>query len=420
MMVNAPKQDLRVVRTPLPASFKAGFENPSCEPARRFRVNPELRRSARQFWALSAWLWLLVALTAAAMAAEKNGSGRGFDYVNDKDPSVPWSIHVLRIDRSRPDLELCTTLGRTNTFAMTLVSEQVKALPPDAGVPIAAVNGDFYGNSENYRGRPRDLQIYRGELVSNPSGHTCFWIDATGNPSMTNLESRFRVIWPDETITPFGLNEERGSEDAVVYTDAVGASTRTRGGLELTLERGTNFFWLPLRVGQTYSARVRELRHEGDTPLSREVLVLSIGPDLASRLPPISVGTTLKLVTETFPDLTGAKTAIGGGPSLVRDGQPMQWSGLQFRHPRTAIGWNKKEIFLVEVDGRQSSLSLGMSFPELAAYMVKLGCDQAMNLDGGGSSTFWMLGGVVNSPSEGHERPAANALVLLEKRAPKQ
>ncbi len=47
--------------------------------------------------------------------------------------------------------------------------------------------------------------------------------------------------------------------------------------------------------------------------------------------------------------------------------------------------------------------------------MAKLGCEEAMNLDGGGSATLWVLGSVRNSPSEGEERPGANALVLMKK-----
>jgi exopolysaccharide biosynthesis protein len=58
-----------------------------------------------------------------------------------------------------------------------------------------------------------------------------------------------------------------------------------------------------------------------------------------------------------------------------------------------------------------------MSLPELAAYMLKLGCRQALNLDGGGSSTFWIHGQVMNSPCYGKERPMANALVLVRKPA---
>jgi len=53
--------------------------------------------------------------------------------------------------------------------------------------------------------------------------------------------------------------------------------------------------------------------------------------------------------------------------------------------------------------------------PELASYLVKLGCQEAMNLDGGGSATLWVLGTVINEPSEGRPRPAANALVLVQK-----
>jgi exopolysaccharide biosynthesis protein len=56
-----------------------------------------------------------------------------------------------------------------------------------------------------------------------------------------------------------------------------------------------------------------------------------------------------------------------------------------------------------------------MTFPELANYMANLGCDEAINLDGGGSATLWVFGNVLNNPSEGKERPAANALVVLRK-----
>ena len=56
-----------------------------------------------------------------------------------------------------------------------------------------------------------------------------------------------------------------------------------------------------------------------------------------------------------------------------------------------------------------------MTFAELADYMIKLGCEEAMNLDGGGSATLWFFGQVVNSPSQGDERGMANALVLIQK-----
>ena len=56
-----------------------------------------------------------------------------------------------------------------------------------------------------------------------------------------------------------------------------------------------------------------------------------------------------------------------------------------------------------------------MTFSELADLMKSIGCTEAMNLDGGGSSTFWLNGKVMNSPSDKHERSLANALVIVHK-----
>jgi hypothetical protein len=361
-------------------------------------------------------VWLLATMAEGAGASVTNKPARGFSYFHDRVPEVPWSIHVFKIERAHHGLEFCTTLAKGDTIGMATVSEQLKTLPSEFGKPLAAINGDFYDDSQNYQGRPRDLQIRQGELVSSPRGHTCFWIDPAGNPCMTNVYSRLRVIWPDGRTTPIGLNEERKSDAAVLYTAAVGASTRTSGGFELVLERGANTLWLPLSAGQLYSARVRQVRNEGNSPVSRDVMVVSFGPRLAGSLPGVVPGALLQISTETVPNLDGVNTAIGGGPALVRNAKPMRWSGLKFRHPRTAIGWNEESIFLVEVDGRQRNLSVGMTLGELAAYMIKLGCEQAMNLDGGGSATFWVLGNVMNNPSEGRERPAPNALVVVQKR----
>ena len=230
--------------------------------------------------------------------------------------------------------------------------------------------------------------------------------------------SEFKITWPDGGETPFGLNEERTRDGAVLYSSALGASTHTAGGRELILERDGDDEWLPLRAGKTYHGRVREMLEAGDTPLTNDIMVLSLGPQLVARLQKVEAGAVLGISTATIPDLGGANTAIGGGPALVRNGKPMEWRNMQMRHPRTAIGWNSHYFFLVEVDGRQRNLSVGMTFPELAGYMAKLGCDEALNLDGGGSATCWVYGQVVNSPSEGHERPDGNSLVVVRKEKP--
>jgi phosphodiester glycosidase len=359
------------------------------------------------------------AVTSSAATNDLVRPDHHFQYTNHVIDDVPWSIHIVKLDRFHPGFEFATTLGKGDVFGMSTVSEQVKTLGLEAKQPLAAINGDFYDKSEKYPGRPRDVQVRMGEVVSSPAGHTVFWVDPDGDPHMTNVFSRFRVIWRDGKTTPLGLNQERQEETAVLYTSAVGVSTGTSGGTDLFLERSTNSVWLPLRIGQTYGCRVREVRSSGGAPLNNDIMVLSVGSKLLQRLPLLQAGSILQIVTETSPDLSGASIAIGGGPALVHNSKAMQWSGfLPMRHPRTAIGWSKDHYFLVEVDGRQSNISVGMTFPELADYLVKLGCEEAMNFDGGGSSTLWALGMVRNSPSEGDERPSANALVVIRKKNP--
>jgi hypothetical protein len=378
--------------------------------------------------------WILrVALACLAAAARADGTGQpaaasgqpaggtlphGYRYHHEEVREVPWSIHVFEFDRARHDLEFADTLGNGDFIGLGTVSEQVRSFRGvAAGQPIAALNGDFYNGDRDYPGDPRDLQVRNGELVSAPKGHACFWIDAAGQPRGTNVASRFEIVWPDGSATPFGLNEAREKDAAVLYSAANGASTRTSGGTEWILGEVPGQPWLPLRPGETITARVREIRSDGNSPLDPGHLVLSIGPALASRVPKPGVGAVVRISTATIPDTRGVRMAIGGGPVLVHDSKPMGFGGNTARHPRSAVGWNRDRFFLVEVDGRQAGLSAGMSLPELAATMRRLGCDEAINLDGGGSAALWVSGQVMNSPSEGHERPGANALVVVQRRA---
>ena len=68
------------------------------------------------------------------------------------------------------------------------------------------------------------------------------------------------------------------------------------------------------------------------------------------------------------------------------------------------------------VDGRQVDLSNGMTFAEQAKMMQDFGCTEALNIDGGGSSTFWLGGKIMNSPSDGRERSIANGLIVVQKK----
>lgn len=117
--------------------------------------------------------------------------------------------------------------------------------------------------------------------------------------------------------------------------------------------------------------------------------------------------------------------AIGGGPGLLLNGkinitatqEGFGGSVLSSRHPRTAVGsyvQNKRPyLVLFVVDGRQPEHSMGMTLPELAQTMKDLGCTQAINLDGGGSTTFVVKSQVLNTPSDGRERSVTSVFSLV-------
>lgn len=389
------------------------------------------RSKQRPAWAALLLAAAILASTPSLRAApastpasdDSARTNRAFSYTNDKIPEGPWSIHLVKIDRNNTDYELHTTLGAGQITGMTTLTEQVKALPQSLGRPMAAINGDFYLTSPRaYNGDPQGLQILEGELVSAPApDYPCLWIDSKGRPQTAIVQPVFRVTWKHGTTTVFGLNEERHDEGAVLYTPRMGPSTGTgSGGREIVLEAvttsGETNTFLPLRVSAKCRARVRAIRDGGDTHVAPGTMVISLGPRLLVDAPAVDVGDIIELSTTTVPDLEGCQTAIGGGPRLVMDGKPVNgWRNPHQRHPRTALGWNKDYLWLMLVDGRQPGLSVGMSFTEMADYFIKLGCTHALNLDGGGSASMWLLGQTISSPSEGKERPVANGLVLVKR-----
>lgn len=120
--------------------------------------------------------------------------------------------------------------------------------------------------------------------------------------------------------------------------------------------------------------------------------------------------------------VAGASDAATRGCLLVEKGRnhgERASASLRARHPRTAAGLtrDRRELILVVVDGRQPGWSIGMTLPELGALMLRLGAHDAINLDGGGSSSFLYrpAGGaaLANRPSDGSWRPVANQLGVV-------
>ncbi|WP_344736863.1 phosphodiester glycosidase family protein [Microbacterium awajiense] len=121
----------------------------------------------------------------------------------------------------------------------------------------------------------------------------------------------------------------------------------------------------------------------------------------------------------------GAWNTLSFGPAIVEDGVVVDGiddvevdtnfgnHSIQGDQPRTAVGViDENHLVFVVVDGRQQGYSVGVTLTELADILVDLGATTAYNLDGGGSSTMYYDGEVVNSPSNGGERGTSDILYV--------
>lgn len=130
--------------------------------------------------------------------------------------------------------------------------------------------------------------------------------------------------------------------------------------------------------------------------------------------------TTIEMVAKPPAD---AQAVIAGNTMLIDDGKETPHTN-KVRHPRTVVGLDRKgkTLTILIVDGRRPGTSVGMSYEELAKEMLRLGCWDAVNLDGGGSTVLAMRDSqdgklkILNTPSDGRERPVANVLGIKAKR----
>jgi exopolysaccharide biosynthesis protein len=141
------------------------------------------------------------------------------------------------------------------------------------------------------------------------------------------------------------------------------------------------------------------------------------------------VGDTLLVYMGTEPAVRHLRTMVGGVgviisngkivPDSINVGEKTNATFLRARHPRTFVGFDKDStmLFICVVDGRQAR-SLGMNFAEMAEFLMSIGAWNAVNLDGGGSTTMVVHGMIVNSPSDKTgERPVANTLQVINSRS---
>ncbi len=320
-------------------------------------------------------------------------------------PPGPVATQLLRLDPGRVDLRL--VLAQDTVLGL----ETVPDMAFRSGA-TAAINAGFFLPS----GEPAGLLKVDGELVSEIAPHR-------GAVALVpaGFGRKPRLVF-DQVSARVEVDLGSGKKRRTVPVDAVD-TVRAPGALVLFTPR----FWTDTRTpcdGGTefiFDGRPLVLAERRvaacASAIPRGGAVIAAGPGVsAERLAGLAVGTRARARVVYHPlngtkpsDWDAAPAIVGGvgllattgrlvkdwGPEMPRDGFTTE------RHPRTVIGTaSDGRIWLITVDGRNKALSLGMSFAELQALVTRVGLVNALNLDGGGSTTMVVNGAVVNHPSD--------------------
>lgn len=399
------------------------------------RLSPARRAAA------NAVLCLLVAPALPAQRSDIVASralAPGVRYHQHTDPRGPWRVSVVRIDLRRADLELRHARAHDSLRGRERTTEMARRAGTGGALVLAAVNADFFDlrSGENENNQVIGGEWWKGVKVTDSpydtfdNAHAQFALDAARRPTLDRFLFDGRA-WVRGVMSPIlTLNAIPSGtyEGTALYTPRYGATTprdTTRRTVEAPLlaagVRGDTALYLRRGALATASGSV----------IPRGGAVLSAYGARTADVQAMADGDTIRILLATLPrSPRGAVTSllVGGWPRVLHDGRNVAGEAAilegtisrnaEARHPRTAIGFSRDSstLFLVVVDGR-SPTSVGVTLVELGELMRGLGAWQALNFDGGGSTTMVIEGAIVNAPSDTTgERAVGNALLLLRKR----
>jgi hypothetical protein len=327
--------------------------------------------------------------------------GVSFEKFDLTDARGPVRGQLLRISYNSPGISLDYAgrpkVSSTGPLLDTVLADQA----------IAGINGDFFdiGDTGAPLGVGRDRQ--RKLLHGVATGWNCaFFIKRDGQPDIDFLYATGRIVQRPDLQIP-----------------TVNAPSVRQGGIGLYTDKWGDLKGYQVTDGQKRKVRMVVVKNgvvtENRKTFPKTMKVrgrVLVGRDRGARqLRQLKKGTKLTIKSRLTPR---PKMAITGNVFLIRDGQRKARDDREM-HPRTAIGidYDTGTIFMLVIDGRQS-FSRGYTMVETAVLMEYLGADEALNLDGGGSSTMVAQAPdgkvkVLNSPSDGRQRWVPNGLEVL-------
>ena len=322
------------------------------------------------------------------------------------DRRIPRRTYILAVDPAK-GATLDVVLGTEELADLERTSSMAKRTRA-----IAAVNGDFG------TGRPVHPMAIDGELVqSSLALGSSFAMTADGGFQIgtPQLSASFTDAGVGQTWSIGGWNSGRPDiGDLNAYTEVGGADFGPpRNSCWATLTAQGEGVPGPGGVTRPYLVDQAACTPQAAVPGDGLVLAALPGTDEATIVRTLVPGHALDVTWSL--GRPGVVEAIGGDPLLVSGGQNVLGpcvTALCRANPRTAVAVRRDGvILLVVIDGRQKG-SRGMTLGELTSFLIARGAVQAMNLDGGGSSTMVAKRKVVSRPSDGVERKVSSAIVV--------
>ena len=345
-------------------------------------------------------------------------------------------LYVAEMSRHEPTLSFEVALANAQVLGKETVRSMAnrRTQRGDRRV-LVAVNGGFgvLGDMRGYGGVLENLHIQDGELITQPTDtEACFGVTESGEFLSSPVQMKANVQIDEHTLSLGCINQRRlDGCQVTLYTPRLGESTRTnrRRGSEVIISG----LPLPLTPNYEHAYRVEGVSRDGNSPIPRDGTVLWINARLKDQsISQFNAGANGTLTLSLSPpEWNRVRHAIGGRLRLLKNGKInetlVEMHNAEKRHtpgkrtpvlnlshePRTALGYNADTLFLVVADGRQPKYSTGLTLYELASILIELGATEAINLDGGSSSTFVVNDAVINKPSGQQERDVLNAAFIV-------
>lgn len=299
------------------------------------------------------------------------------------------------------------------------ITNAVKYLENQGKTVIGGTNADFFVMSS---GIPIGLVIDEGELISSDAWQYAVGFKADGTAVMGRPTMNMTVSGDSGTVSVSYFNKTRTTAGAYLLDRNYDDSTHfSANGSYIVLERVDN---TPVTVNHSVKLKVVS-KGTGDSPLSiadnQMILTKSDGANVPSWVDfPVGEEVTLWVGAN---DGNWAEVEYAVGAKLLIDNGSVTTSGIDgasSKRARSAVGVKADgTVVLYEIDGNQSSHSVGLTAAELGNELVGLGCVRAVCLDGGGSSAMALrkpgesTASLITSPSDGSQRACANYIFFI-------